>query len=214
MDTSIQTQDETLWHDTQTMHLYQVRPENYNWVEGAGSGEGGNGYGEVGFETMAEDVECWAYSDCVEGMWPEGWGYVQPGTTFFNASGVISDATANMTWADLRGGSVFPTVDFVFNTAGVAYLQDVVDGTINDAGFLMAPPDETIGDGPDYYINFGIHTDDFTGDTSYRPKLTVDYTAPIPTNVAPDPEMPVAGALGLGLLAAATAIAGICARKK
>jgi hypothetical protein len=215
MDTSIQTQDETLWHDTQTMHLYKMLPANAGWIEGTGASEGGNGLGEVAFEVMQEDVACWPVSDCTwANLYPEGWGYQPAGQPVWNASGVISDLTANMTYSSLRSGNFENTLEFDFNATGLAYLQDVVDGAADDAGFLLAPPDETIGDGPDEYIVFGVVTDDYAADPTKRPRLDVNYSPPIPTNVAPDPEMPVAGALGLGLLAAATAIAGICARKK
>ncbi len=160
-----------------TINMYQINPDNYEWIEGTGteaSGASPNGMGEVSWVTQQNDVACWPVSGCTSaGLYPQGHSQA-PAVDTYNTyadiigSGVSTNASANDYWSNL-------VVTLDFNSTGLAYLQSVVDGG-NDAGFLVAPPPEILAVAPAYYgiVSFAMDDNDTA---AYRPKLVIEYTA-------------------------------------
>ncbi len=168
------------WPVTFHFKAYQVKEGNYDWIEGNGTEPnigGGpiNGLGEVTWPVQKNDQLCWQGSgfECAVGhLWPENHPFA-PGSQGYNTyEAVIANGTE--VFADVGEPWGNRVVTLEFTSVGIEYLQKVIDGVIQDAGFLVGPPDEIFGVGPDTYGHINIALDDHPT-AAFRPILEIDF---------------------------------------
>jgi len=168
------------WPVTFHFKVYQVKEGNYDWIEGNGTEPnigGGpiNGLGQVTWPVQKNDQLCWQGSgyECAVGhLWPENHPFA-PGSQGYNTyETVIANGTE--VFADVGVPWENRVVTIQFTQAGIDYLQSVIDGVIQDAGFLVGPPDEIFGVGPDTYAHINIALNDHPTAT-FRPILEIEF---------------------------------------